>query len=104
MSGRVKRASRKNEGRVEPKDGPESRRTGQEDFEKNGEHMGSFIAGCSYDPVARDTSNTVGCEGISLSAPEDGIKVLKRRHGVVRESKSNGRALQSILPHVALIE
>lgn len=58
--------SRKNEGKVEPKDGPKSRRTtGQEGFEKNRQHMSSFIAGCPYDPVARDTSDTVGCEGIS---------------------------------------
>jgi hypothetical protein len=60
---------------VEPKDGPKSRRTGQEYFEKNRQHMSGFIAGYTYDPVARDTSDTVGCEGISQSAAVDEIKV-----------------------------
>ncbi len=45
--------SRKNEGKVAAKGRPESRRAGQEDFERNGEHMGSYIAGYPYDCVAR---------------------------------------------------
>lgn len=45
---------------MEPKDGPESRRAGQEDFDENREHMSSFIAGCPSDPVARDTSTSGG--------------------------------------------